>query len=76
VLFHTDGITALRRPGGSLYGDDELVDNVERVCAEGLTPSESVRRLMHSFVDERGAAWADDACVVMVAWTPPLRSGT
>jgi serine phosphatase RsbU (regulator of sigma subunit) len=74
ILFYTDGLTDAVASDGTPFGLDRLVDTINTACSDNLPPAEAVRRLMHSIVAHRGAAWRDDAMVVMVTWRPNARS--
>ena len=65
LLFYTDGLTDAVAPDGTRFGEQRLSDTIERACSEMHAPSEAIRRLLHSFVEHRGATWRDDATVVM-----------
>jgi serine phosphatase RsbU (regulator of sigma subunit) len=71
LLFYTDGLTDALAPDGTRFGERRVADTIERTCSDMHAPSEAIRRLMHSFVEHRGAEWRDDATVVMVEWRGP-----
>jgi serine phosphatase RsbU (regulator of sigma subunit) len=73
VLLYTDGVTEARAPGGSLFGEDRLVDVLERARIETHVLAEAVRRLMHAVGSFHSDHWRDDATIVMVHWTPSDR---
>jgi serine phosphatase RsbU (regulator of sigma subunit) len=68
LLFYTDGLTEARAPDGSLFGEDRLVDTIERACSDQHLLAEAVRRLMLTLAEFRGHQWHDDASIVMVQW--------
>jgi serine phosphatase RsbU (regulator of sigma subunit) len=70
VLLYTDGVTEARAPDGSLFGEDRLVDVIERARNETHVLAEAVRRLMQAVRSFHGERWRDDATIVMVHWTP------
>lgn len=71
VLFYTDGIVEARRPGGSDFGLDRLVDYLDRAFAAGLSTAETLRRLSHAVLDFHDGELQDDASTVLVSWHPP-----
>jgi serine phosphatase RsbU (regulator of sigma subunit) len=68
LLFYTDGLTEARAPDGSQFGEERLVDTIERACSDQHPPAEAVRRLMHTLGEFRDHEWHDDASIVMVQW--------
>ena len=70
LLFYTDGLTEARAADGSEFGEERLVDTVERARSETHVLAEAVRRLMHQLGAFRDHVWHDDATLVMVHWTP------
>ena len=72
VLLYTDGITEARGPDGELFGEERLVDVVERGRTETHVLAEAVRRLVQVLGTFQDGVWRDDATIVMVHWTPQL----
>ncbi|HLM17264.1 MAG TPA: PP2C family protein-serine/threonine phosphatase [Acidimicrobiia bacterium] len=70
LLMYTDGVTEARSGQGSLFGEQRLVDVMERARKETQLLAEAVRRVMHDVAAFRGGEWRDDATVVLVHWTP------
>ncbi len=68
VLFFTDGITEERMTGGEQFGEDRLLDEVERAEQGGGTVQHTVRRLSHALMGERGGATSDDATLFLLEW--------
>ncbi len=71
VLFFTDGITEEHQAGGEEFGDDRMLVEVERAEAQGGPVQQTVRRLSHALMRERGAT-SDDATLFLLEW----RAGT
>jgi len=71
VLFYTDGLTEEHRAGGAEFGETRLKDLVERAEHDGGLVQETVRRLSHMSMLERGAT-TDDATLLLLEW----RGGT
>jgi serine phosphatase RsbU (regulator of sigma subunit) len=69
VLCYTDGIIEEHVTGGETFGEERLIDCVNRL---GEHPSEGVRadlrRLSHTLKIERGGHTSDDATLFMVEW--------
>jgi serine phosphatase RsbU (regulator of sigma subunit) len=76
LLLYTDGITEARAPDGSLFGEDRLVDVIERARDDTHVLAEAVRRLMHAVESFQAGQFRDDATIVMVHWTPGGRLRT
>jgi serine phosphatase RsbU (regulator of sigma subunit) len=70
LLMYTDGVTEARSEQGSFFGEERLVDVVERARKETNLLAEAVRRAMHDLDAFRGGQWRDDATLVLVHWTP------
>jgi len=71
VVFYTDGVIEAHSPGGELFGLDRLVDLIDQNASEGLSPEETVRRVVRSVLAHQDAALADDATLVIVRWSGP-----
>jgi serine phosphatase RsbU (regulator of sigma subunit) len=70
LMMYTDGVTEAQSMDGSLFGEQRLVDVVERAREETHLLAEAVRRMMHDLDAFRGGEWRDDATLVLVHWTP------
>jgi serine phosphatase RsbU (regulator of sigma subunit) len=68
VLFFTDGITEERMTGSEQFGEDRLIDHLERAEQAGGPVQQTVRRLSHALMRERGGATSDDATLFLVEW--------
>jgi serine phosphatase RsbU (regulator of sigma subunit) len=68
VLLFTDGVIEERMPDGERFGQHRLIDLVGRVSLEELHVQETVRRLSHSLMRERGGATSDDASLFLLEW--------
>ncbi|WP_373299496.1 PP2C family protein-serine/threonine phosphatase [Streptomyces poonensis] len=71
VLMYTDGVTEARRRDGGEFGLELFADYVIRAMAGGELPSESLRRLIHSIIDNKSNRLQDDATILMLQWWPP-----
>ncbi len=68
VLFFTDGITEERLSSGEEFGEDRLIEQVERAEQEGGPVQHTVRRLSHALRGERGGTTTDDATLFLLEW--------
>jgi len=68
VLFFTDGITEERMTGGEQFGEDRLIDQLERAEQGGGPVQQTVRRLSHALMRGRGGATSDDATLFLLEW--------
>ncbi|MEP6762641.1 MAG: PP2C family protein-serine/threonine phosphatase [Sporichthyaceae bacterium] len=72
VLFFTDGLIEEHREGGEQFGETKLRDLIERAGHDGGPVQETVRRLSHALMLERGGVTSDDATLLLLEW----RGGT
>jgi serine phosphatase RsbU (regulator of sigma subunit) len=68
VLFFTDGAIEEHKPGGEQFGQQRLIEFVERAGRVGEGVQEMVRSLSHSLMQARGGATSDDATLFLVEW--------
>lgn len=68
VLFFTDGITEEHMTGSEQFGEDRLIDQLERAEQGGGPVQQTVRRLSHALMRERGGATSDDATLFLLEW--------
>ena len=68
VLFFTDGAVEEHVPGGEQFGEERLIEFVERAGRSGDGVQEMVRSLSHSLVRARGDVTTDDATLFLVEW--------
>jgi serine phosphatase RsbU (regulator of sigma subunit) len=68
VLFFTDGIIEERMAGGDRFGEERLIDQLERADQAGGPVQQTVRRLSHALMRERGGATSDDATLFLLEW--------
>jgi serine phosphatase RsbU (regulator of sigma subunit) len=75
VLFYTDGITDPRgaRDG---FGTDRLIDLVDRHASDEVPIGLIVRYLIRAIVDHYDGKLRDDATVLMLQWSGPVRATT
>lgn len=68
VLFFTDGLIEEHRDGGEQFGETRLADLIERASQDGGAVQETVRRLSHALMLERGGVTTDDATLLLLEW--------
>jgi len=71
VLFYTDGVVEERLSSGEQFGEDRLIDLLERAGAEGISPPETIRRLSRALMSGRAGQTSDDATLFLLEWTGP-----
>jgi len=74
LALHTDGIPEARDSEGTFFGEQRLIDTLERHAAAHLPLSETVRRLSRAVLEHQAGVLQDDATLVLAAW-PPGRLG-
>ncbi|BBJ37977.1 hypothetical protein SSPO_006950 [Streptomyces antimycoticus] len=72
ILFFTDGLVEEHETGGEQFGENRLIDFIERAGRAGEGVQETVRRLSHALMRGRGGITTDDAALFLVEW----RGGT
>ncbi|NEW77591.1 PP2C family protein-serine/threonine phosphatase [Streptomyces rhizosphaericus] len=72
ILFFTDGLIEEHRTGEEQFGEERLLDFVNRAGCAGEGVQEMVRGLSHTLMRERGGVTSDDATLFLVEW----RGGT
>ncbi|MEV5510389.1 PP2C family protein-serine/threonine phosphatase [Streptomyces orinoci] len=73
VLLYTDGITEARSAAGEEYGLDRFTDFIIRSTAADEAPAETLRLLVHAFLDHQRNRLNDDATMLLVEWCPESR---
>jgi hypothetical protein len=68
VLFFTDGIIEERMAGADRFGEERLIDQLERAEQAGGPVQQTVRRLSHALMRERGGTTSDDATLFLLEW--------
>ena len=68
LLLFTDGLPEARSEEGEVFGEARLAELVGRAAADQVTPSETVRRLMHAVLDHQAGQLRDDGTILLVAW--------
>lgn len=70
LVLHTDGITEARDAAGEFFGEERLVEFLEREAAADAPPPETVRRLVRAVLRHQDGVLQDDATVVLARWSP------
>jgi hypothetical protein len=70
LLFYSDGVVEARDRDGEFFGEERLVELVERAAAEDLSAPEMLRRLTAAVLDHQGGLLQDDATLLLVVWSP------
>ncbi len=68
VLFYTDGIIEERLPGGEQFGQRRLHEQFTQAEQAGGPVQQTVRRLSHALLRERGGTTSDDATLFLLSW--------
>lgn len=69
LVLYSDGITEARDDGGEFFGEQRLVDLIERAELDGLPAPETLRRLTAAVLAHQGGRLQDDATLLMVEWS-------
>jgi len=72
VLLYTDGVVEARTPDGELFGEERLVDLLEREAAGEQPAEELLRRLVQAVLAHQADGLRDDATLLLIQW-PGLR---
>ncbi|XVQ11594.1 PP2C family protein-serine/threonine phosphatase [Spirillospora sp. CA-255316] len=68
LLFFTDGLVEERQIGGEQFGEQRLIDVIDRAAREGMNTQALVRGYSHSLMQERRGITTDDATLLLVEW--------
>ena len=71
LVLQTDGISEARDHAGLFFGEDRLVDFLQREAAAGHPPPETARRLIKAVLTHPNGELQDDATVLLARWTSP-----
>jgi hypothetical protein len=69
ILFFTDGLIEEHRTGEEQFGEERLLDFVNRAGCVGEGVQEMVRGLSHTLMQERGGVTTDDATLFLIEWS-------
>jgi serine phosphatase RsbU (regulator of sigma subunit) len=76
LLLFTDGIVEARSESGEFFGEERLVEQLDRALDTGLPAPEAVRRLVQTVSDHQNGSMRDDATLLMVEWRGGAAPGT
>ncbi|KJY38171.1 PP2C family protein-serine/threonine phosphatase [Streptomyces sp. NRRL S-495] len=68
VLCFTDGLVEEREAGGEQFGEEQLIDWVDRVERSQTGVRAVVRALSHVLKERRGGRTSDDATLFLIEW--------
>jgi Stage II sporulation protein E (SpoIIE) len=71
LLFFTDGVVEARSKHEEEYGNERLVDSLQRELQRDLSAAEMLRRLARSILDHRSGPLKDDATMLLLHWRGP-----
>jgi serine phosphatase RsbU (regulator of sigma subunit) len=75
LLLYTDGVTEARDRKGQPFGEDRLIDLVERHAAADLPAPETLRRLCHAALAHYDGPPRDDATLLLLDWSARAAEG-
>nr|WP_237735819.1 PP2C family protein-serine/threonine phosphatase [Streptomyces sp. AA1529] len=68
VLFYTDGLVEEHQQGGEQFGEERMIEIIDRVLPATRGTQQTARALSHTLKRERGGATSDDATLFLVEW--------
>ncbi|MFC5752330.1 PP2C family protein-serine/threonine phosphatase [Actinomadura rugatobispora] len=68
LLFFTDGLVEERQAGGEQFGEQRLINVIDRAAREGMNTQALARTYSHSLMRERRGITTDDATLLLVEW--------
>ncbi|MFF3263650.1 PP2C family protein-serine/threonine phosphatase [Streptomyces sp. NPDC002932] len=68
VMFYTDGLVEEHHPGEAQFGEERMMEIVERVGPTTRGVQHMARNLSHTLKRERGGSTSDDATIFLVEW--------
>jgi sigma-B regulation protein RsbU (phosphoserine phosphatase) len=75
LLLYTDGVTEARDHNGQLFGEERLIELIERHAAAGLPAPETLRRLCHAALAHYDGPPSDDASLLLLEWSQEAARG-
>jgi hypothetical protein len=69
LLLFTDGVTEAQDQRGEPFGEQRLIELLERHATDELPAPETLRRLCHAALAHYGGPPADDATLLLVEWS-------
>jgi hypothetical protein len=69
LLLYSDGITEARDGAGEFFGEQRLVEFIERAETDGLPAPETLRRLGAAVLRHQEGKLQDDATLLLVDWS-------
>ncbi len=71
VLFYTDGVVEGQPAGGEPFGEERLMDLLDKEVLSDRIPAETVRRVAHAVLDHHAHDLRDDFTMVLVRYYGP-----
>ncbi|WP_103500726.1 PP2C family protein-serine/threonine phosphatase [Streptomyces sp. SM14] len=68
VMFYTDGLVEEHHAGQEQFGEERMIEIIERVGPTTRGVQHMARNLSHALKQERGGATSDDATIFLVEW--------
>ncbi len=68
VLLHTDGVVEARNAEGEFFGQERMVDFIERETSAGAPAPETMRRVVHAVLRHQKGELQYDATMLFVEW--------
>ncbi|MFF9453184.1 SpoIIE family protein phosphatase [Streptomyces flaveolus] len=75
ILCFTDGLVKEHRSGERQFGEDRLIDWVDRLAGTRMQPRAMVRALSHALKDSREGHITGDATLFLIEWPGPAAPG-
>ncbi|WP_424534296.1 PP2C family protein-serine/threonine phosphatase [Sphaerisporangium viridialbum] len=72
LMFYTDGLVEEHHKGHEPFGEERMIDIIERVGPTARGVQHMARNLSHTLKRERGGLTSDDATIFLIEW----RGGT
>jgi serine phosphatase RsbU (regulator of sigma subunit) len=68
LLLFTDGVVEARSQDGEFFGEERLVEQLDRALDTDLPAPEAVRLLIHAVAEHQSGSLRDDATLMLVEW--------
>lgn len=68
ILFFTDGLIEEHQAGGEQFGEERLIAFIDGTGHAGEDIRQTVRRLSHALMAERGGVTSDDTTLFLLEW--------
>lgn len=75
VLCFADGLIEEHETGGAEFGEEQLIDWVDRIARTGTEVRTAVRSLSHTLMRERDGITTNDATLLLIEWRGATKAG-